>query len=412
MGGPTAAFESFWGGIQSLAAASAAASGGPAAAAAAQVAVAPAPGAAPPPRLLLPTVPRDDSHSLRTLRLDLGGGGTGSGGGGAEWLLLHHGAVYSPGRAFPLSVAWLVASAAAVEELVGSLHRRARNSGFALVAVPAATRCPSMMGGKGQGLGSTMRGQHPRSPAAGQAAAAGAAAEEGFASAGAPLPSFSLPVPLPGGVSGALASALAGLAAASAAAAVTYASPAPPPPPSALPPPLLLGLPPGAATPALLHALEGGLVARFGFVPDTAWRGGGGSVSSRGAPPLSPSGSPLPQPQLLHATPLCPGGWFRQYVHCSGAAFVRLHAGGAHWLANRIPLGRQQGGGVAAALAAWRGWGGGGSSGEDDDEEEGSGGGGDEAALLGLYRALAAWCATLVDAAAASEQEPRADGCY
>jgi hypothetical protein len=54
---------------------------------------------------------------------------------------------------------------------------------------------------------------------------------------------------------------------------------------------------------------------------------------------------------LLAASPSYPG-WFRQYVHASGVAFVRLHGGGAHWIPNRITPGKQQQG-VAAALAPW-----------------------------------------------------------
>ena len=168
-------------------------------------------------------------------------------------------------------------------------------------------------------------------------------------------------------------------------------------------PTLLITLPPGSLP--LLLQLEAALVQVFGFMPDVAYGGagspagalekwyashtsslaslaghgtGGGSgggvpswfglegnrdrtvsaasvASSVALATTSHSVSTLQLPalpvQLLHPSDARPH-WFRQYVHMSAAAFVRVHAGGVYWISNRLPLGRAAQA-AAAALAPW-----------------------------------------------------------
>lgn len=153
----------------------------------------------------------------------------------------------------------------------------------------------------------------------------------------------------------------------------------------------------------LLSRFEQALVSRFGFLPDVAYGGKDASHdtlatwnASRVASKAQTAGSDL-LPSFLHdsdasqrdrtisavsvassvalatatsqVVSLVPGqhlsssasllhpsafsaGWYRQYVHSSAAAFVRIHAGGVHWIPNALPLSRSQQA-AASFLAPW-----------------------------------------------------------
>ena len=72
--------------------------------------------------------------------MDLRGVGTLAAAAPFEWVQVSHSRVYSPARAFRLSVTWITASGSAVEQLIASLQRRAKQSGFVLVQVPHWTQ--------------------------------------------------------------------------------------------------------------------------------------------------------------------------------------------------------------------------------------------------------------------------------
>lgn len=102
--------------------------------------------------------------------------------------------------------------------------------------------------------------------------------------------------------------------------------------------------------------------------------------------------------------------WYRQYVHASGVAFVRIASDGVHWLPNRLPLNRSQQA-LWNALAPWILRGRRGRAGAGDDSGGGGSGGGaadadteaDDVTLgkLQLYRAVAEVAQQLVGLAAA-----------
>lgn len=134
-----------------------------------------------------------------------------------------------------------------------------------------------------------------------------------------------------------------------------------------------------AAVLRVIFAFEHALVHRFGFMQGLASSGaasgtsagvGGGSgaglkssssypgpsstssSSQAGAQdPSSSSPSASAASLLLHPSG-CGRGWFRQYVHTSGAAFVRLHAGGASWLPNKLHPTKSQSG-LSTCLTPW-----------------------------------------------------------
>ena len=122
-----------------------------------------------------------------------------------------------------------------------------------------------------------------------------------------------------------------------------------------------------------MRALERDLVSEFNFLEDQSYNvhtvvetapapaSAGGAASSVAAAAESPPAGPCTDPSPATSTPMHGTSttvyeprWFRQFVHASGAAFVRIDASGAQWLYNNLPPSRLQvTSGALTSLVPW-----------------------------------------------------------
>jgi hypothetical protein len=142
---------------------------------------------------------------------------------------------------------------------------------------------------------------------------------------------------------------------------------------SAVTPALLVGFEPGQLP--LLYKLERALTDVFGFIPDMAADGhvppkikrprlssttsstmvllDATTASEMEGQTAAPTARFESDAGLLHPSE-AGAGWFRQYMHASGTAFVRIDASGVHWIPNKLPQGKGQSGAAALQwLSTW-----------------------------------------------------------
>jgi hypothetical protein len=383
---------------------------------------------------MLQTSPYDDSSATHAVRIDLRARGPAP----FEWVHVHYGSVFNPLRAYPISLRWVIASSIAVESLVSSLQRRAKQCGFVLVSVPEYSRrslAPSALrkscmvtelDAKSEKVSaSTLNDLPPFLSAIELPISTPFALELTHVPAPlllpppivatAPAPAPVQPPPKPADPSSAVhtpagdATELLGdhryghesveqLSPLIKPRSASTASVAPPSPllrggivekvpVNGLV--LLFGV--HVENQQLLQQFESGIVQQFGFMPDTA--AGGAGVDSGAIPRWYADRIPAPTTtapgmfpdgnrdrttsaasigssvlsfttanlsQIGHSACLFPllhpsdtrEGWYRQYVHASATAFIRVHANGVHWIPNRLQLSRLQQT-AAAALAPW-----------------------------------------------------------
>ena len=245
-----------------------------------------------------------------------------------EWVHTSYGRVFSPQRAFPISIQWVAASGVAVEGLLSGLQRRARQNGFVLVQVPDVTRRALPLAA----LEGVPLPQHlaeaSNSPFDLQSALASQCAD---ASSMAPwMAAVPLSLSLSRNTNGML----------------------------------------DANTISIIHAFESALKTRFGFLEDCCVAAAaaphrlvrrassvdGAAAAASDASIIGTSGSGTLRSNNFESSSrgaaLIQPGSYRQFVHSSGVAFIRLTHHGAYWLGNSVNLSKLQHG-LIAALAPW-----------------------------------------------------------